>query len=109
MSSLHRLFESTRGPTKIEITNMETGEKFSYDAIILQHEVQLSPQSQQIHMFGKGIVEECIGSRNKEVTLKFIELTKKPEPKFKGLDAQLREFMEKEEEMLWTSPQWLQC
>ena len=89
------LFHATRGPCKIEITT-ETGEKFSYNAIITQHDVSMGPSS-AIHMMGRGIVEESLGSRNKEITLKFMEISK---PKMKGLDAQLREVLDNTEEML---------
>lgn len=98
MSSL--FYAAGKGPCKIEITTAD-GEKFSYNAMITQHELNMGP-STATHMFGNGIVEESLGSRNKEVTLKFIELSPtkaktKPKPIMKGIDAQLREAIEQEE------------
>lgn len=97
------LFSATRGPCKIEITTAD-GEKFSYNAVVTQHEISIGPSS-QIHSLGGGIVEEWVSSRNKEVTLKFIECSPSPKtfvkskskPQMKGLDQQLRESIENEE------------
>lgn len=99
MSNL--FYAAGRGPCKIEITTAD-GEKFSYNAVITQHEIQMGP-SNQIYALGGGILEECASSRSKEVTLKFVELgtpkTLVKKPVKKNLHQQLRKSIE-EEEML---------
>lgn len=90
-----------RGPCKIEVTTAD-GEKFSYNAVITHHEIQMGP-SNAIYTLGGDMIEECASSRSKEVTLRFVELSPKTwvksKPVKKNLDQQLRKAIE-EEEML---------
>lgn len=93
------LFSASRGPCKIEITT-ESGEKFSYNAMITQHDIQMGPSHRPIHMMANGMVEEVLVSQSKEITLKFVELNKvsKSKPKPKPVDLRLKAI--EEEEML---------
>ena len=68
------LLSASRGPCTIEITS-ETGEKFTYSAMIIQHEINMGRPT-AFHPGQHSVIEEHFGLRtSKEITLKFVELT----------------------------------
>lgn len=94
MSSL--FYAASKGPCKIEITTAD-GEKFSYNAIIMQHEIQMAPSNRYV-MGRNSIVEDCVSIPNKEVTLKFVEVAPtKSKPKPKPTSVKMLEAIEQEE------------
>lgn len=73
------LFQATRGRAKLEITNLETGEKFTYIGLITEHQIQLDNRP-TYQMANGGSIVDYSSLRSKEITIKFRELRELGKP-----------------------------
>ena len=85
---------SPGGISKIEITNLSTGEKTSYDAIITEHRVDV--QREPSYFYNGHALEDHVRHDSREITLTFREVR----PVHKSADAKLQEVLNSDEEML---------
>ena len=95
-------FFHSRSAYKIEVTNVETGEKTTYHGMMKEHSIDMHREREVHFPPGGGSVTDHSGPNTaREITLKFVDYgIKAAQPKFKGMDAKIKEIMEKEEEML---------
>jgi hypothetical protein len=73
------------GHSRIEITNIDTGEKVAYDAILTEHRVDMNGNRPSF-IGHYSTVTDYSARRNKEITLKFVELQPTKTPVIAGTD-----------------------